>query len=159
MFENLFALELHKASIEEPNNKAYMKNCNDGIWIEDESSHIGTAGIPKTFWNQMRIAPLYFLDIPFEERLKFIVNNYGQFDKEQLINCITRIQKRLGGLETKNAINFLRENNFKEGFAILLRYYDKLYQKSLYNRENIDLILNKIACPTVDIDNVQRLCP
>jgi tRNA 2-selenouridine synthase len=157
MFENLFALELHKVSKEGYNSKAYMKNCSDEIWIEDESPHIGTAGIPKTFWSQMRTAPLYFLDIPFEERLKFIVNNYGQFNKEELINSIARIQKRLGGLETKNAINFLRENNFKEGFAILLRYYDKLYQKSLHNRESLELILSKIPCPTVDIDNIQKL--
>jgi len=40
----------------------------------------------------------------------------------------------------------------------LLHYYDKWYIKSLYNRENIETILNKIPCPTVDINNVEKIC-
>jgi len=157
MFENLFAIELFKVSKQEPNDDAYTNKSDDKIWIEDESLHIGTVGIPKLFWKQMRIAPLHFLDIPFEERLNYIVSTYGYFNKDELINCIIRIQKRLGGLEAKNAINFLRENNFKKGFSILLHYYDKLYQKSLYSRENIELVLNRISCSTVDINNIQKL--
>ena len=62
------------------------------------------------FWNQMRKSALYFLDIPFEERLKYIVNSYGAFNKNELVESIMKIQKRLGGLETKNAINYLLEN-------------------------------------------------
>ena len=69
-----------------------------------------------------------------------------------------RIQKRLGGLETKNAINFLLEENTKESFRILLRYYDKWYEKGLQNRENITSLLNKIPCLSVDtITNVQKI--
>jgi len=36
-------------------------------------------------------------------------------------------RKRLGGLETKNAIKYLSENNVADCFSILLHYYDKLY--------------------------------
>ena len=50
-----------------------------------------------------------------------------------MVNAIIRIQKRLGGLETKNAINHLLENNAKESFRILLTYYDKWYLKGLNN--------------------------
>ena len=64
----------------------------------------------------MRESPLFFIDIPFEERLKQIISNYGLFEKEELVNSIERIQKRLGGLETKNAINYLKENNLTECF-------------------------------------------
>lgn len=147
MFENILALELFKASA----------NAESPIWLEDESRHIGTAGIPKTLWEAMRKSPLYFLDIPFEERLDHIVSNYGKFDKKELVNSIMKIQKRLGGLETKNAINFLLENNVKECFSILLRYYDKLYANALYKRENIDSILNKIPCKTVEAGNAQKI--
>ena len=61
-----------------------------------------------------------------------------------------RIQKRLGGLETKNAINYLLENNFKESFRILLKYYDKWYEKGLYNRENPEEQIKKIKSQVVD---------
>ncbi len=161
MFENLLAIELHKTTRKqnaETNDVHYTKTTQIEIWLEDESRHIGTVGIPNAFWNQMRESPLFFIDIPFEERLKQIISIYGLFERDKLANSIIRIQKRLGGLETKNAINFLRENNFEACFSILLRYYDKLYKKSLSNRENIDTILNKIPCATVDINNVQKFC-
>jgi len=162
MFENFLALELYNAS---GNSKAgQFKDGNNPrregaeIWIEDESRHIGTAGIPKAFWQQMRNSTLYFLDIPFEERLRYIVNSYGAFDKNDLVTSIMKIQKRLGGLETKNAINYLLENKVRECFAILLHYYDRLYHNSLNNRENMEAVLNKIPCETVDINNAQRFC-
>jgi tRNA 2-selenouridine synthase len=44
-----------------------------------------------------------------------------------------RIQKRLGGLDTKNAVNFLLENDILDCFRILLTYYDKQYIQSMGN--------------------------
>ena len=74
------------------------------------------------------------------------------------MNAVIRIQKRLGGLETKNAINFLLEDNIKESFRILLKYYDKWYGKALLNRENLSSLLNKIPCLDVDTTtNVQKI--
>jgi tRNA 2-selenouridine synthase len=106
----------------------------------------------------MRKSPVYFLNIPFEERLNYLTEEYGKFEKEKLVNAIIRIQKRLGGLDTKNAVNFLLENNHKECFRILLTYYDKYYLKGLENRENLSSLLNKIPCSGVDTSvNTQNL--
>ena len=161
MFENMRALELFRISkmiqrgieVSKINNNAVPWE----IWVEDESRHIGLAGIPKKFWDQMRNNPLYFLDIPFEERLHQIVSDYGSFSKDDLANSIIKIQKRLGGLEAKNALNFLNENRISDCFSILLHYYDKLYYNSLNKRENIETVLNKIPCKTVDVKNAEKL--
>ncbi len=148
MFENLLATQLaisNKAiNISEPANcQLPTANC---IFFEDESQRIGNLQIPMPLWYSMRKAPVYFVDIPFEERLNYLTKEYGVHEKTGLVNAIMRIQKRLGGLETKNAINFLLENNFKESFRILLHYYDKWYAKGLYNRENaVDLIIPIVA--------------
>lgn len=101
------------------------------IWIENESRRIGHINLTEQFYNRMQQAQLFTLDIPFEERLTFITTEYGGFDKEKLVNAIIRIQKRLGGLDTKNAINYLLENNTRECFRILLSYYDKQYLQSM----------------------------
>ena len=128
------------------------------IWLEDESQRIGNLQIPMPLWRTMRNSPVFFLDIPFEERLNYITEEYGKLEKEKLVNAIIRIQKRLGGLETKNAINHLLENNHKESFRILLTYYDKWYGKALLNRENLAALLNKITCAGVDTKtNTQNL--
>jgi len=156
MFENILAAELWKIK-EVTNGIEQTKNNDTEIWLEDESVHIGRVGIPKIFWQQMRNSPLYFIDIPFEERVKYIVNHYGSFNKEELINCVLKIQKRLGGLNTKNTIQLFKEEKLTEAFSILLRYYDKMYGESLQNRGGIDGLLNKIHCGRVDIKNAEWL--
>ena len=146
MFENLLALELFK------------KESYKGVWLEDESQRIGRIIIPNQFWEKMRNSPVYFLDIPFDERLNYLVATYGSFEKEKLAEAIKRIQKRLGGLETKNALSFLTESDIKECFDILLKYYDKLYHKGLHNRKNCESLLNIIPCSNVNSSvNVNKL--
>ena len=153
MFENLLGQKLADVSgalaeidTSQPTNDK-RQAC---IWLEDESQRIGNLQIPMPLWYTLRKSAVYFLEIPFEERLNYLTEEYGKFTKEQLVNAVIRIQKRLGGLETKNAINLLLENNHKESFRILLNYYDKWYIKGLNNRENIEHLLNKIPCEGVD---------
>ena len=161
MFENLLAERLadirwllaEKTPSQQANDQ--RPTC---IWLEDESQRIGNLQIPMPLWYTIRKCPVYFLNIPFEERLDYLTEEYGKFTKEQLVNAIIRIQKRLGGLETKNAINHLLENNHKECFRILLTYYDKWYEKGLHNRENLTALLNKIPCSGVDtLINTQKI--
>ncbi|WP_462251279.1 tRNA 2-selenouridine(34) synthase MnmH [Ferruginibacter sp.] len=159
MFENLLAEQLLDASIKMKDKEtANNYQLSTNIYIEDESQRIGNLQIPMPLWYTMRKSPVYFLDIPFEERLNYLTEEYGKFEKEKLVNAIIRIQKRLGGLDTKNAVNYLLENNHKECFRILLTYYDKYYLKGLENRENLSSLLNKIPCSGVDTSvNTQNL--
>jgi tRNA 2-selenouridine synthase len=101
------------------------------FWIEDESQRIGTNMLPITFFKNMRNSICYFIDIPFDARLQFIAQAYGKFAIADLIAATLRIQKRLGGLETKTAVNLLVENNIEGAFSILLKYYDKVYLKNI----------------------------
>lgn len=104
------------------------------VWLEDESQRIGSVNLPQALWEAMRAAPLYFLDIPFEQRLDHIVQGYGQFPASRLGSAILRIQKRLGGLAAREALAFLERQDIRRCFAILLEYYDKQYRKSMTNR-------------------------
>lgn len=147
MFENLLAHALKDAASK-----------NEPIYFEDESQRIGNLQIPMALWQVLRSSPVYFFDIPFDKRLDYLTEEYSKLPKEKLVNAILRIQKRLGGLDTKNAIGFLVENNFKDAFAILLKYYDKYYGKALYNRENAEALINKIEAANVDTDiNIELL--
>ncbi len=101
------------------------------FWIEDESQRIGTNMLPMSFFKNLRSSICYFIDIPFAARLKFIVHGYGKFSIADLIAATLRIQKRLGGLETKTTVNHLVENNIEAAFDILLKYYDKVYLKNI----------------------------
>ena len=95
--------------------------------------------------------------MPFEERLDYILKEYGPCDRIALIEATQRISKRLGGLETKNTIEYLELGNLKEAFRILLHYYDKRYLKALHNRGNLLALLTRVNCETVTVQNAQKL--
>ena len=140
MFENLLALELKKKSGEAT------------LWLEDESQRIGHINLPMPLWRQMRTSPVYFIDIPFEQRLANILAEYGSLPHQELAEAIIRIKKRLGGLETKTAVQYLSEGNIMECFRILLKYYDKHYLKGLQNRENLKELLHRLPCETTSAE-------
>ena len=149
MFENLLAKELEE-------------NHTCDIFLEDESQRIGDLQLPMPLWSTIRKSPVYFFEIPFEERLNYLTEEYSVQPKESLVYAIMRIQKRLGGLETKNAINFLLENNYRESFRILLCYYDKYYLKGLHNRENKDELIKTIKTDKIitakNTEKILSLC-
>ena len=165
MFENLLATELRKSSIvngqwsiEESANSPFTIH-HSPIWLEDESQRIGQVNIPNGLWKNMRRSPVYFLDIPFEERLKHIVLEYGRLDPEKVIAAIDRISQKLGNLNAKTAISLLNEGKIAESFAILLKYYDRLYFKSLHNREGINSLLHTVECKSITPENTNQLVP
>lgn len=159
MFENILGMELWKI-VNPVHLEAKIKesqNITPFIWLEDESQRIGQVNIPKELWKTMRKSPVYFLEIPFTERLHQIVQEYGQLDQEKLVEAIGRISQKLGGLNTKTAILLQKEGKIAESFEILLTYYDTHYFKSLHNREDLNSLLHLIPCKSVTPENANQL--
>ena len=138
MFENKLAVTL-------ANSEAA-----DCVWLEDESQRIGTVSIPNILYLHIQTKAVYFLEIPFEERLKYIIKYYGLFAKEDLAERIVRIGKRLGGLETKKALEYLGEGDIYNCFSILLKYYDKYYLKCLHHKSDKVLSAKTITLPNTN---------
>ncbi|HVZ55097.1 MAG TPA: hypothetical protein VG870_00440, partial [Chitinophagaceae bacterium] len=145
MFENRLALALRRHS-EAP-----------VIWLEDESQRIGDLNIPHELWKTMRRSPLSFLEIPFDQRLAKIVQDYGGLDRTRLLAAIGRIRNRLGGLEADQATRLLEAGDLAGSFRILLTYYDKFYIKGLHNRENLEALLTRVPCDRVEAGNAVRV--
>nr|MBC7614319.1 tRNA 2-selenouridine(34) synthase MnmH [Pseudopedobacter sp.] len=121
-FENLLGLALQKMDI------------SKRIWLEDESVTIGKRVIPKPIWDQMRKAPVIKIDIPKEDRIEFLNQDYGSLDKDFLKASVLRIAKRLGPLETKLTLQAIDEARMKDFIRQVLVYYDKTYAKGIASR-------------------------
>lgn len=119
-------------------------NHSKAIWIEDESHRIGLVNIPMAFFKNMRSCPVFFLDIMRDERAKELVFDYAKEDKKMLFESIHRISKRLGGLNTKLALQHLEADEYFEVAMISLNYYDKYYLRGLKNREHNNIYTLKI---------------
>ena len=122
-FENNLAGEWHFLDKSQP------------IWLEDESITMGKNGIPDTLFNAMRAAPVIRVDIPREVRAKRLVQEYACFGTELLAGSVARIESKLGGLRTKEAMDALQLGDFEKVAHITLEYYDKAYLNGLGKRD------------------------
>jgi tRNA 2-selenouridine synthase len=122
-FENNLYFELQKL------------NLNSTIWVEDESRGIGTVGIPEPFYRKMKNSRLIFADVEKNIRVDRLVKEYAGFNEEPLVNAIKRITQRLGGLNTRLAIEALVNKDFTMAASLLLDYYDKAYLKGVSDRD------------------------
>jgi tRNA 2-selenouridine synthase len=111
------------------------------IWIEGESQSIGNVNIPSSFWQHMIGAPAIFIEVPREERLDFLLGEYGSLPQQALSGAIMRLKKRLGGARLNEALAALEKGDLRTFASLALEYYDKWYLKSLEKRPKETLTL------------------
>ena len=116
------------------------------VWVEAESRRVGTCRIPDEIVNQMEAANTLEVIRSEAERLKILVDVYGQADPEALIEATERLRKRLGGLRTQQAVKHIKRGELTSAAAIILTYYDRTYRHDLVRR-------NK-QIPTVDVSDM-----
>ncbi len=124
--------------------------------IEDEGRNVGSVGVPQSLFDAMQKSPIVKLEVSQEERNQvsieeYIVDTQAHFDSvygeeqgaiklsEHLLNSLSKIQKRLGGVRYKEANNQM-ELAIKQRLTtgeldsftpvvktLLVDYYDPMY--------------------------------
>lgn len=149
-FENALAMDLlrrrHDAS-------------GRSLFLEDESRQIGSLSVPLEVYRRMREAPVAVLEIPLEQRVSKILDDYIRVDlaehcaldaangfenfARQLEESLTRIRKRLGPERFERAQTLMqsalaahRVRDATEGHRgwislLLQEYYDPMYDYQL----------------------------
>lgn len=131
---------------------------NQSVWVEDESHEIGKVGIPHSFFLQMREAPLYFVEIPREQRAAHLVEEYAGTSDLLLKEAFLKIGKRLGGAQLTEALKAIEAGGHYRAAMISLNYYDKAYTFGLSRRDQRKVM--KFPADLQDIDSlVQQLIP
>jgi tRNA 2-selenouridine synthase len=101
------------------------------VWLEDESHNIGGVNIPANLYNKMLESPVYFLQIPAGRRAEYLVKDYSVVSASDMAESILKISRRLGGLNTRLALQLLDERNYYKLAMLVLTYYDKAYLKGM----------------------------
>ena len=122
-FENLLAEQLRKI---QPDR---------AIWVENESRRIGRIILPDPFFLQMTQSPRIEIEKTDTERIAHIAREYAGLDQVELTDAVLRLQKRLGGDRTNQAVEAIQANQPKIWIPILLQYYDKTYSYDLARHE------------------------
>jgi tRNA 2-selenouridine synthase len=122
-FENLLAEQLRKI---QPDR---------AIWVENESRRIGRIILPDPFFLQMTQSPRIEIEKTDTERIAHIAREYAGLDQVELTDAVLRLQKRLGGDRTNQAVEAIQANQPEIWIPILLQYYDKTYSYDLARHE------------------------
>ena len=148
-FEIQVAIDLLKAE----------RSRNSAIFIEDESSSIGSLGLPRSLFNRMQNSPLALIEATLEDRVDkiftdYIVSNYNDYyssDSENslalfstfLTTSLERIKKRLGAenyekikkqmnsISTPPNTSDAMESHRQWITTLLTEYYDPMYEYQL----------------------------
>ncbi len=111
------------------------------VWIEGESQSIGRTFIPLPVWEQMSAAPAIFVEVQRQQRVQFLVDEYGDLPVDELALAIGKISKRLGGARLRAALEALQRKDVHTFAELALQYYDKAYSLSLQNSPR-ELVVN-----------------
>ena len=156
---DLEGLACHRGSVfggflekPQPTQEQFENNLADALFqlasqpyffAEAESRTIGRLVLPQKIYDAIHTAPLLAIECPFEERVERIVKDYGSKPKEELLSCITKLEKRLGSESMKEAMSFVSQGNLEEATRLLLHYYDKTYSHCLTKHSGRHLATNR----------------
>ena len=99
------------------------------VWYENESRFIGKIRVPDPIFNRIVKSPRVEIEPSFENRFQFLMENYGCFSNEALIEKTQLLTKRMGLEANKKAIEAIENGAKDEWLNLLMHYYDKAYDQ------------------------------
>ncbi|MEB3359707.1 MAG: tRNA 2-selenouridine(34) synthase MnmH [Synechococcales bacterium] len=109
------------------------------IWVEAESKRIGTCRIPDELFQPMMRATVLQVERSRTERIRNLLEDYGDANREELIVATERLRKRLGGLRVQQAIAAIRRGDLAMAIDIVLDYYDQTYTYDLQKNRTVPI--------------------
>ncbi len=134
-FENDLYGELSKLDLQKP------------VFLEDESRSVGKVVIPEVFFAKMRSAPVVRLEMEKNLRILRLVKDYAKFPKDQLIESVMKIERKLGGQNARAIINAIKNDDYETAIDKVLVYYDKTYNYGLEKRDQKKIHILKTGTP------------
>jgi len=127
------------------------------VWLEDESRNIGSAFIPDSLFLNMQESKTIVLTMDIKTRLPRLMEEYSKYPAEALKTSILKISKRLGGDDTRKAIEAVEAGNISKAIEISLKYYDKTYMYGLKKKNPENLIYVPAETDDIQINALRVL--
>jgi tRNA 2-selenouridine synthase len=106
------------------------------LFLEDESRNIGAVFMPDNVYNVIRNSPVIAVMTDADTRMPHLMEEYGKFDPALLVTALERISKRMGGDNSKRAIEAVNRGDIRTAIEMVLVYYDKSYRYGLSKRDS-----------------------
>ncbi|MFW6359160.1 MAG: tRNA 2-selenouridine(34) synthase MnmH [Chroococcales cyanobacterium] len=109
-------------------------DCHKPVWVESESNTIGEIHVPSQLWKEMKRSPCIEIQLPLEERVKWLLQEYSHLTKN--LNLLKYKLQWLTSRHGKKKIEewySLIDSSQLDSFVkdILINHYDPAYQRSV----------------------------
>ena len=138
-------------------DKLRLISKKETVWVEDESQNIGTVFMPGSFYQNMQETPAIILMMDVRIRLPRLLKEYSAFPAESLKASVIKISKRIGGDNTRDAIESIDSGNFARAIEITLGYYDKAYSFGLKKKVSKNIVIVKTDTDDVGVNSMKVL--
>ncbi|WP_164667949.1 tRNA 2-selenouridine(34) synthase MnmH [Virgibacillus doumboii] len=103
------------------------------VFIEGESKRIGKAMLPEFFYEKKEHSTQLFVNLPIEERVKNILDDYEPWNHpEKFMEAFQVIKKRIHTPVAKEIQTDLQSGNYSNAVKLLLEYYyDPRYEHTI----------------------------
>lgn len=132
-------------------------NPDEPVWLEDESRNIGTVFLPESFYSNMQKAKTVVLLMDIRTRMPRLMEEYSKYPADQLKASVMKISRRLGGDNTRDALEAIDRGDIAKAIEISLIYYDKTYQYSITRKNNADVIYVETDTDDVSVNAMKVL--
>lgn len=106
------------------------------IWVEYESTYLGTLQIPDQLFHKMSQSKMLILNLDRDDRINRIVESYAQHSNTELLEASSKLKKKLSLKKYRLARKSIINQDYKTAASIFLTYYDKVYENRLKDDRN-----------------------
>ena len=104
------------------------------VWLENESSKIGSLIIPLKVWRKMGRSPRVELNVRLEDRVEFILSDYQYLCSTQarqaLLETLSQLERYAGKQRSSDWMELVRSDRYRDLVQdLIVNYYDINYKK------------------------------
>lgn len=103
------------------------------VFVEAESSRIGSVSVPKYILDKMKLGKHIYLDAGIDFRTNVILNEYTRDSdtNSEIVKCLEKLNKYISNENIERYKMMINNNNYEDvSKELMVNYYDPLYSKS-----------------------------
>ena len=111
--------------------------------MEGESKRIGKVVLPGFIVEKKEAATQIFIEMPIEERVQHIIEDYKPFENQQdILHAFKHIKNRIHTPIAKEIETSLQEQHYENAVRLLLiHYYDPRYEHAMKQYEQDRVVI------------------
>lgn len=130
------------------------------VWMESESRKIGKVSVPQALFDMLCKSPRIKINLPLEERVKHILNDYPNWleNTDFLKETIKKLVRVEGHAQVKTWLDLIDKGQMDEFVeSVLINHYDPTYTLSQKKNSHLGEISESLDIPNLEKETLNKL--